>query len=305
MQRIEELKICLVGVPVELTEEELLNHLKDLIPTPDFSLELQSKRNGKNFGWGVLTLECRSLYQTILKDRSFNIKGKNVFAKKFMDQDSLQEFKEKFNKRRLFLKGIPLSMNNEELRAIFGKFGDVEDAYLVKNFKNRKPQKKKNNSRTNVKTSYGFVVFVEEEDAIKVKSLGMIKTQGFDIKIEGFRGKRLNKKPKEQKENKKKVDFGKKSKGQTTRYVKKRTQKSPKNANSRTRGSGEGNSQDQLKLVPTYQVSPVAQQILERAQHTPYHPANRRTKTPITLKITRRTRLLTHWGNNLRFNSSA
>lgn len=290
MQRTEELKICLVGVPIELTESELKHHLEKQIPASKFFLELQSKKNGKNFGWGTLTLDSVETYQAILNNRRFIIKGKNVFAKKFMDPDSLQKFKKKFNKRRLFLKGIPLSMGNEELRSVFGVFGNVEDAYVVKNLR-RKKSKKKADSRTNSKTSYGFVVFESEEDARVVKNMGSLNSGGFEIQIQGFRSKEV------QKED---VVISKKD---PVRQGKRKYSKfAKKNRKAKTRDAARGYESNQTNLVSTNPVTPVAQHTLERAQQQPRQAAYRTKENSTAFKIIRKSNLLAHWGNNLRIN---
>lgn len=82
--------------------------------------------------------------------------------KPFQKGQSLGKFKDDISKRRLFIYSLPPSMKNSDLYHLFAQYGDVEDAYIIKN------------RVTGRSKGFGYVVYESVEDAekmIKIKSL--------------------------------------------------------------------------------------------------------------------------------------
>lgn len=59
---------------------------------------------------------------------------------------------------KVFVGNLPFSVRNNELREEFSKFGDVEDAVVITDRQTRRSK------------GFGFVTFVNEEDAKKAIS---------------------------------------------------------------------------------------------------------------------------------------
>lgn len=174
-------KIFLVGLSVDFTKREVINYLSSTFETKNFFLEMKIKRNSKNVGWAVLHVKSRTLYEKILNKGSFELKGKSFFAKKYMDGNELQRFKEELHMRRIFVKGLPDSINDKEFREFFEVFGDLEDAYTIKD-----ESCKERSSRS---LGYGFLIFKRIEDALEIVKLNEIEIDGYLVKIEKYRSK--------------------------------------------------------------------------------------------------------------------
>lgn len=177
-------KICLVGLPVDLSKKYLTNFLQSKFHSKNFTLELKMKSNGRNHGWGLVVTPDANLYKSILRSRKLSINGRKFFSKRYMEREELIEFKREFNQRRLFLKKLPDEIKNEELAAIFERFGGLEDVYSINSAKQSKKSKAKNERR---RANYGFVVFTKKSDAVNMLKIGSISIQGMKVPIEQYR----------------------------------------------------------------------------------------------------------------------
>lgn len=213
-------KICLVGLSVEFKKSEVLNYLTLLYPNSEFSLDMKFRGNGKNQGWATLGVKDQKLHQEILETGRFSYRGKNFFAKRYLEPEELKKFQEDFNQRRVFVKNIPRRVNNKQLASFFRVYGELEDAFIIQN------------SNKKIGLNYGFLVFRCIQDAQRLLKFNRIDFFGKFILIEKFRSRKKRKEKKIEKKykaknskfdrkkntkNKKKITDGGKRK--TTHYA--------------------------------------------------------------------------------------
>ena len=84
------------------------------------------------------------------------VQGAKVECKIALDKDDARHKDDEERQRKLFVGGLPKNLLDDELKAYFLKFGEVEKAYVVKNPKTSKTR------------GFGFVVFKKIEDFEKV-----------------------------------------------------------------------------------------------------------------------------------------
>jgi RNA recognition motif-containing protein len=74
--------------------------------------------------------------------------------------------------KKLFVGALPKNLEDQKLREYFSDFGEVDKAYVVKDFKTGKTR------------GFGFVVFKNEEDIQKVLNLeGKLNIDGKQIHV--------------------------------------------------------------------------------------------------------------------------
>lgn len=168
-------KICLVGLSVDYTKKEILDHLQSLFPTAKLDLAMKLKKNNKNRGWATLTTEKERFKKLILEMKKFNLKGKNFFAKDFLEKDDLHKFQDDFNRRKIFVNKVPLEITTTQFRSFFEHFGELEDAFVVTT-KNKK-----------LALNYGFLIFRKREEAEELLKLEVVDFQGSEVTVERFR----------------------------------------------------------------------------------------------------------------------
>lgn len=174
-------KVFLVGLSVDFTKREVIDYLTTTFSTKNFFLEMKLKNNKKNIGWAVLHVKSRSLLNSILDRGTFELRGKKFFAKKYMDREELHHFKKELNQRRLFVKGLSDSVTNERLKYFFERYGELEDAYVIRD---NKFGKKRATS-----LGYGFLIFSNAQDAEKLHGQKKVVIDGLRVKIEKYRSK--------------------------------------------------------------------------------------------------------------------
>lgn len=175
-------KVFLVGLSVEFTKQQIIAFFSKKYKAK-FSLELKKKKNGRNYGWGVLIIKNNSsIYNDIIKKNKFTLLNRNFFAKEYLKGENLTKFKSTLKRRRIFLKGLPNEITNKSLYDFFSFFGELEDAYVIQEYENEK-------SDTSWNSSFGFVVFKELGDAEKILNKGHIIIEDKMVLVEQFKGK--------------------------------------------------------------------------------------------------------------------
>lgn len=154
-------KLFLVGIPPSAKKKELIRFFQSVVPgQKTFFLKIKIKGLGNN-GCATLFLKKKSDYDRILKIRELRFKNRCIFVKKYMKGGELQRVRQKLKKRKIFVKGLPRSITNEEFFNFFTKFGELEDAFVVGGKSSiRRGQK-------SLSLKYGFLVFKNAEQAQK------------------------------------------------------------------------------------------------------------------------------------------
>lgn len=168
-------KICLVGLSVDYTKQDILDYMQSLFPSAQFELNMKLKKNNKNKGWAALTTDRQIFKKSILEMKKFNLKGKNFFATDFLEKEDLQKFQEDFNRRKLFVNKIPLEVTTMQFRDFFEQFGELEDAFVV------------TSKRKKLDLNYGFLIFKRREDSERLLEHEVIDFSGSEVTIERFR----------------------------------------------------------------------------------------------------------------------
>lgn len=175
-------KIFLVGLSAEFNKAEILSHFAYMYKSSKFNLEMSSKKNGRNQGWAVLSVNKKATKDKILSKHSFHLNERKFFAKIYLKGKKLKNYKKELKRRRLFLKGLPENITKQELYDFFSRFGAVEDTYTIKKYEN-------DLSSICWDSGFGFVVFKKLKDAEKLLKLGKVKFDENDILIEEYQTK--------------------------------------------------------------------------------------------------------------------
>lgn len=186
-------KIFLLGLDPEFKKEELVNFFKIDFPSVTHCCLIKSKKHKKtnNIGYGTLFLQSKEEAKKILKKRKFTLKKRTFVVKPYYKGNELKKFKSSVQRRRVYVNQIPPSMENQNLRRVFQDYGDVEDAYVVRN------------QRIDGFRKFGYVIFEKEEDAQKVVRLGCIEFGEDKIGVKEYKNS-INEKNKKKKKKSKK-----------------------------------------------------------------------------------------------------
>jgi RNA recognition motif-containing protein len=136
-------------------------------------------------GTGVITLSDASEKAVILETGTFSNLNRIFHAKPFLKGEELERFKQNVYQRRVFVNFVPQYLSDSDLRLKFSVFGEIEDAYLIKD-----------GSKSGKKSKgYGFVVFKNKSSADQAIKTGFLTIGSTNVKIQPYAKRTGNKDP--------------------------------------------------------------------------------------------------------------
>ena len=175
-------QVFLTGLSGFVREQELLDFLRSQA-SGVLSVVLPKRSNS---GYAFVRMRDEASAEQILKLKNMRFKERGLQIKEFMEGKKLSSFKKEVNLRRLFVYSIPKRTKDEEIRELFSRFGQIEDAYIIRDRKTKKSR------------CFGYVVFTDPEIAQMVASMKLIAFEGKDVKVQMHDSDHNTKKKKEE-----------------------------------------------------------------------------------------------------------
>lgn len=187
-ERKENLKIFLNCLPQSLTEEIIILHFSKFGNIKTFKLDQAEKIPLNNFIHtnGILTCADQKTKEEILKKEQHQIGEFKINAKNYLSKEELENIYDVTKKRRIYIKKLPESFDNEKLKKFLSCYGEVEKSYCVYGTKKKR--------RKGLK--YGYAIFRDQ------KSLKNLPGEGFPFEGKLIKWHCYEKKPKAGKDQK-------------------------------------------------------------------------------------------------------
>ncbi|KAJ1697825.1 hypothetical protein LUZ63_006337 [Rhynchospora breviuscula] len=162
-------KIFVGGLPRETREDEFRAHFGKYGTIID-AVIMKDRFTQKPRGFGFITYDDPAVVDTVIEDiHSFH--GKEVEIKRTIPKGAapLKDFKTK----KIFVGGLPSSINDDEFREFFSKFGKVTDHEIIRDHATSRPR------------GFGFIVFDSDKavDDLFAKKGNMIDLNGSQVEI--------------------------------------------------------------------------------------------------------------------------
>lgn len=149
----------------DITEEKI----KDSFPELNIKVvNLIKNVSGKTRGYGYIELDSELEVQKALSLDRKELDGRPVYISKILrDKSERQKFRydTKLEPNKLFVRGLPFEMSQEQVHAFFAKYGQIKDVRLVVH-------------KSGKSKGYAYVEFVKESDA----STAILKLDQTDLK---------------------------------------------------------------------------------------------------------------------------
>lgn len=127
--------------------------------------------NKRKAGYAFVEAKDKKSLEKLLKLKHLSFNGRELMIKRFLTGQKLQKFKKEVNSRRIFVHSVPPSWKDEDLRELFGGFGAIEDAFVIRD---------RNTGRSKC---FGYAIFIEKPIAEDVANMGCIKFKGSVVKV--------------------------------------------------------------------------------------------------------------------------
>ena len=166
-------KVYVGSIPGNLSEDQVLEYFKQIVPNITFSLNRNLSKRTNNSGFGFLTVYSNQDLQTLLGTTHF-LQGRQLKCQEYLTGEELEIAKENLKRRRLFVRGFKKGITDQDLRSAFSVYGEVESAYVVKIYS------------TGELMGYGYVTFKKVEVAEHLLQLGKISIKGTPAHLHPF-----------------------------------------------------------------------------------------------------------------------
>ena len=167
-------------LPGNADEGELKELLSKYVQIANLKLSFGKNKNDENYclGYGFAQCNAQEDIQKLLNlSNTIIYNGRSISFREFKVGSKLKSQKDDFNKKRIFVGGLPPEIDSEGLKALFAAYGKIENCYIV------------NKERDNA-MKYGYVVFSETSSADSVlENSENIYCSGMQLRIEPFQGK--------------------------------------------------------------------------------------------------------------------
>jgi len=136
-------KIFIGGFDRKACELKIKQFFSKLGPIYHFELKKKKSKskNAYSLGYAILTTDLPT-FNRLIGGKQLLFEGRKIECKPFLQGDELTQFNTQFNKRRIYVEGLPLDTADQDLKEFFSKFGAVDNAYVIIDFKTGQPNGK-------------------------------------------------------------------------------------------------------------------------------------------------------------------
>eukprot|EP00262_Sarcandra_glabra_P003338 TRINITY_DN139_c0_g1_i1.p1 TRINITY_DN139_c0_g1~~TRINITY_DN139_c0_g1_i1.p1 ORF type:complete len:375 (+),score=85.20 TRINITY_DN139_c0_g1_i1:77-1201(+) len=173
-------KIFIGGLAKETTSATFIKHFGKYGEIID-SVIMKDRRSGQPRGFGFVTYADPSVVDKVIQDNHV-INGKQVEIKRTIPKGAVTG--SDFKTKKIFVGGIPTTVNEDEFRNFFGKFGEVKEHQIMRDHS------------TSRSRGFGFITFETEQSVDDLLAKGnKIDMAGAQVEIKKAEPKKPNPPP--------------------------------------------------------------------------------------------------------------
>lgn len=140
-------KVFVGGLPVRVDRDAIAEFFSTYGTVLNCKLK-KNQQTGRSLGFAYLTVKEKATYDRLLSE-PVSFQGRVIDVKPMWKKKELGDKLEEEKKKKIFVSNLPQDLTNAELMAYFSKFGQVANAFIIKD------------PDTEGYKDYGYVVFRE------------------------------------------------------------------------------------------------------------------------------------------------
>lgn len=169
-------KLFVGSLRSDVTYKQLYGFLTQFGEISKLNLIHDKQDREKCRGFGFVTFFSKHSVDMVLSE-PLNFQGRQLIIRKQLTGDELQNFQQGLKNRRLFVANLNPGTNDKDFHSYFSQFGELESAFIVKDFKTQKS------------LSYGYIIFKNLSEMHKTLNYKGHLLQGRELVLEKFLGK--------------------------------------------------------------------------------------------------------------------
>ncbi|KAJ7974629.1 Heterogeneous nuclear ribonucleoprotein 1 [Quillaja saponaria] len=170
-------KIFIGGLARETTIAQFIKHFGKYGEITD-SVIMKDRKTGQPRGFGFITYADSSVVDNVIQE-THTINGKQVEIKRTIPRGAAGS--RDFKTKKIFVGGIPATVDEDELRDFFSSYGDIREQQIMRDHS------------TNRSRGFGFITFDSEEAVDDLLSKGnKIEFAGTQVEIKKAEPKKPN-----------------------------------------------------------------------------------------------------------------
>lgn len=169
-------KLFVGGLSWQTTEDGMQQYFETLGMEVDRVMIMRDKVTGRSRGFGFVILASAEMLDKAV-NTNLHLDGRRIEAKRAIPKREMEK-----TLKKLFVGGVPISLNNPEFKKYFEQFGAVSEAQVM-------TERDTGRSR-----GFGFVTFQDEETAEKVLSV-QHSIQGKPVEVKKAEPKKVERQP--------------------------------------------------------------------------------------------------------------
>lgn len=168
------------GIPSSMTEDVIKEHFSKYDNIVNVRIMKYRKTRGSK-GYAFVTVTDHLKIPLILDEQQV-IAGRTVDVQVASRRGEKEKWKEEQTRKRLFVSNLPNKVSNYELCVYFSSFGEVRNAYVIKDF------------ATKNSLNYGYVEFAKAGIIDTLINSVNLKLEGSNLICMSYQGKNQDKK---------------------------------------------------------------------------------------------------------------
>eukprot|EP01122_Echinamoeba_exundans_P011278 TRINITY_DN4430_c0_g1_i1.p1 TRINITY_DN4430_c0_g1~~TRINITY_DN4430_c0_g1_i1.p1 ORF type:complete len:433 (-),score=102.57 TRINITY_DN4430_c0_g1_i1:525-1823(-) len=165
-------KIFVGGLSWTTNEDALREHFSNFGAIDEVMI-MRDKATGRSRGFAFVTFKDGDSLERALQSPHHQLDGRQIEAKRAIPKAEIAS-----KTKKIFVGGVPHTVNDEQFREFFLRFGEITEALIMRD-------RASNKSR-----GFGFVTFSNEDSVDKVFAAGQLQIQGKHVEVKKAEPKR-------------------------------------------------------------------------------------------------------------------
>ena len=166
-------KVFIGGLPVRIEKEAICEFFSQFGTVLNCKLK-KNQQTGRSLGFAYLTVKEQECYDRLLEE-TIVFHGRIIEIKPLWKKNELGDQLENEKKKKIFVSNLPHSLTNSELTSYFSRFGQLTNAYIIKD------------PDTGGFKDYGYVIYKRQTDSdavVRASEEGILVLGGLQLKAE-------------------------------------------------------------------------------------------------------------------------